>query len=40
MSVNSKTEAAKFEPETTVESKIDYIKYDHMKNIYSLNINI
>ena len=40
MSVNNKIEAAKFEPETEIEKKIDDIKADHMKNIYSLDMKI
>ena len=37
---SGKIEAAKFEPDTTIENNIDEIKYGHMKNIDSLDIKI
>ena len=44
MSVNNrvgvKTKAEKFEPETTIENKIDEIKADHMKNIDFVDMKI
>ena len=38
--VGFKIEPAKFEPETRIENKIDEIKYDHLKNIDSLDMNV
>ena len=35
-----KIEADKFEPETTIEMKLDEIKYDHIKNIDYLDMKI
>ena len=40
MSVNRKLGVAKFEPEITIENKLDEIKADHMKKIYYPDLNI
>ena len=38
--MSSIIEATKFEPETTFENNIDDIKFDHVKIIISLEINL
>ena len=38
--VDGNTEAEKYEPETTIENKIDEIKAYHMENIDSLDMKI
>ena len=40
ISVNSRIEATKFEPETTFEITINDVKYNRLKIITSLDINI
>ena len=40
ISMNSRTEAEKFEPETTFEKNIDDIKSGHMKIITSFDMNL
>ena len=40
ISVNSRIEATKFEPEKSFEDNIDVIKADHVKIITSLDMNL
>ena len=40
LSINSRIELAKFEPEPTFENTINYIKANHLKSIISIEINV
>ena len=40
MGVNNKTKAEKSKPETIIENRLDEIRYNYMKNIYSLDMKI